>query len=359
MIIIKPNCQYLPEEENKHVEHVVKCASICYGNDPFKDPEHPIDYIKIYNNLIRQNHISPLRHSTYYYIIPSDVITDTSDFNNLLCGLAYDFDTKKLFVSINAQYYRERDDMFGLFYDKYRVSKHDYIKEIHNIKNTHTKKEAFNTLRYTFIITTQISTSRELNRTSPNNICEQSTRYCKFSLPKFGEDVTICQPHWLDICTEPNVILKGVVTDKNKLIECSSVKITKHIDKYYITTSNLNTFELGEEYPVIVKGIPQDDGSSICYSTDYAEKYIKSCCDDSILYGEAIKAGVAPQDARGKLPLDTATKVVYTYTYKEWQHILDLRLRGTTGKPHPNAKEVMKLLEPILEEQHNLDMNEN
>ena len=356
MIIIKPNCQYLPEQEDKHVEHVVKCASICYGNNPFKEPEHPIDYIKIYNNLIRQNHISPLRHSTYYYIIPSDVITDTSDFNNLLCGLAYDFDTKRLFVSINGQYYRERDDMFELFYNKYRVSKHDYIKEIHNIKNIHTKKEAFNTLRYTFIITTQISTSRELNRTSPNNICEQSTRYCKFSLPKFGEDVTICQPHWLDVC-EQFKDNNGKLAENS--IEHSSIQIIKYEDKYLVKTPTGDVFELMNEYPVAVKGIPQDDGSSICYSTDYAEKYIKSCCDDAILYGEAIKAGVAPQDARGKLPLDTATKVVYTYTYKEWQHILNLRLHGTTGKPHPNAKEVMQLLEPILEEQHNLDMNEN
>lgn len=32
-------------------------------------------------------------------------------------------------------------------------------------------------LRYTFKVVTQISTSRELNRVSPNNIAEQSTRY--------------------------------------------------------------------------------------------------------------------------------------------------------------------------------------
>lgn len=32
-------------------------------------------------------------------------------------------------------------------------------------------------MRYTFRVTTQISTSRELNRVSPNNIAEQSTRY--------------------------------------------------------------------------------------------------------------------------------------------------------------------------------------
>lgn len=45
----------------------------------------------------------------------------------------------------------------------------------------------------TFVVTTQISTSRELNRTSPNSIAEQSTRYC--NLEKKG-GVQIARPHW-------------------------------------------------------------------------------------------------------------------------------------------------------------------
>lgn len=45
----------------------------------------------------------------------------------------------------------------------------------------------------TMVVTTQISTSRELNRTSPNSIAEQSTRYC--NLEKKG-GVQIASPHW-------------------------------------------------------------------------------------------------------------------------------------------------------------------
>ena len=51
-----------------------------------------------------------------------------------------------------------------------------------------------------------------------------------------------------------------------------------------------------------------------------------------------LKLDFKPQDAREVLPLDTATKVVYTYTVDEWNHILDLRYREVTGKAHPNAK---------------------
>ena len=47
-----------------------------------------------------------------------------------------------------------------------------------------------------------------------------------------------------------------------------------------------------------------------------------------------------PQDARWILPLDTMSKVVYTYTVKEWEEILNVREFDYTGKAHPDAKNV-------------------
>ena len=51
----------------------------------------------------------------------------------------------------------------------------------------------FSIFRLTFCITTQISTSRELNRVSPNNIAERSTR---FFTSKDG--LEIVKPCWWD-----------------------------------------------------------------------------------------------------------------------------------------------------------------
>ena len=45
-----------------------------------------------------------------------------------------------------------------------------------------------------------------------------------------------------------------------------------------------------------------------------------------------------PQDARFILPLDTMSKVVYTYTVAEWEYIVNMRLLDWTGKAHPDAK---------------------
>ena len=75
-------------------------------------------------------------------------------------------------------------------------------------------------------------------------------------------------------------------------------------------------------------------------------------------YKYLLGAGMKPEDARGILPLDTATKVIYTYSIREWQHILDLRLYDKTGKAHPNAHVVMQMVKDQINafaKEHNVD----
>lgn len=55
-----------------------------------------------------------------------------------------------------------------------------------------------------------------------------------------------------------------------------------------------------------------------------------------------------PEDARFILPLDTMSKVVYTYTVAEWEYIINMRLFDWTGKAHPDAKIVAKQIYDIL-----------
>ena len=51
-----------------------------------------------------------------------------------------------------------------------------------------------------------------------------------------------------------------------------------------------------------------------------------------------------PQDARFILPLNTMSKVVYTYTIAEWEYIINMRLWDWTGKAHPDAKIIGQLI---------------
>ena len=64
-------------------------------------------------------------------------------------------------------------------------------------------------------------------------------------------------------------------------------------------------------------------------------------------YFQLLKQGLKPEEARGVLPLDTKCDMIMTGFVSDWKHFFDLRAIGTTGKPHPQAKE---LAEPLMEE---------
>lgn len=66
------------------------------------------------------------------------------------------------------------------------------------------------------------------------------------------------------------------------------------------------------------------------------------------VYFDMLAAGAQPQEARGNLPHDVKTDLVITATENEWQHIVNLRLHGVTGAPHPQAKEAMQIALPML-----------
>lgn len=64
-------------------------------------------------------------------------------------------------------------------------------------------------------------------------------------------------------------------------------------------------------------------------------------------YNSLISSGWTPQQARAILPNSLKTELVMTGFVDDWNHFFDLRARGTTGAPHPQAKE---LAEPLLTE---------
>ena len=59
------------------------------------------------------------------------------------------------------------------------------------------------------------------------------------------------------------------------------------------------------------------------------------------------KDGATPEFARDVLPMSLKTELVMTANLREWRHFLALRAVGTTGKPHPQIKQVAL---PLLRE---------
>lgn len=313
-----------------NVSQIGYAASICYNSNK----QGTVEWLE---QLWKAGHRSPFRHGTSYYVINTPLISEEIKYlfcYSPYCGYYEDVKNKVIFVSVNSQFKRENDWMRVLA--KYQVTKLNFL----TLANDYDcREEVVKLIRLTFEVVTQISTSRELNRISPNNICEQSTRYCNFSKDKYNGNVSFVEPHWLAALVDSDTDEEYpylVVNKKDGKIVC---ECENSIFFYGVNRDN-------KEKPFGAWGIPQDDGSALCYCT--ADEWVHTCLDSEERYLDAIKKGMKPEDARGMLPLDTATKCIYTYRVEEWLHFLDLRLYGKTGKPHPNAKVIAKQIERII-----------
>ncbi|QIN93274.1 flavin-dependent thymidylate synthase [CrAssphage LMMB] len=277
MKIIEPKVE-LWQQGNDSKAHVARCARVCYGRESGND-EATI------KRLINDEHWSMFRHETYYMIAnDSDKTLETiiTNYANTI-GFSYDYKKHVYYITVNGNWVLDHKAQFGY------LSK--YIVPIEDFRNT---EIGFHMMRYTFCVDTQISTSRELNRVSPNSIAEKSTRYVY-------EDGSICRPHWM--------------TDEE--------------------VDYLNNEPIFEEW---------------CNSHKKASIYRDSCNNSFNKYKLLVDIGMHRQDARGVLPLDTATRCVYTYSTKEWFEIIKKRVYNTTGKSHPNATIICKLIEQELNE---------
>lgn len=74
---------------------------------------------------------------------------------------------------------------------------------------------------------------------------------------------------------------------------------------------------------------------------------IRNCAED---YKALIRAGIKPQMARSVLPNSLKTEIVMTCNIARWLHFFDLRLKGTTGSPHPDMKVIANMAERVFTE---------
>lgn len=138
----------------------------------------------------------------------------------------------------------------------------------------------------TCVFTCDLLVHRELVRHRPASFAGESTRYCNYSNNKFNGEITVVLPQ---------------------------------------------NFSNETDNPV------------------YACWY-DSCTKSEKAYFDLLDIGILPQDARSVLPVSTKSDLALTCTEAEWEHILDLRMRGTTGKPHPQVEYLMRLAYPKLVE---------
>ena len=141
--------------------------------------------------------------------------------------------------------------------------------------------------------------SHEFVRHRVMSFAQESTRYCNYSKGKFGNGLTFIQPSWITLDKE--------IAPINELCLLSG--------QYDRENPNL--------------------------------RYLASLVDANYAYLLLLNKGWKPQEARAVLPSSLKTELVVTGFTSDWNHFFDLRARGTTGAPHPQAKE---LVEPLMKE---------
>lgn len=157
----------------------------------------------------------------------------------------------------------------------------------------------FHEKRYTFKFTCSRAIANELIRHRVFSFTQESTRYCNYSKGKFNGKVSFIVPSWCNF---------------------TSAQI-KEYEEGNIKHSKIKEFAL-------LNGLREAE-----------EAYIAMLSDDC-----------TPQQARDVLPNATKTELIMTGFSSDWRYLLDLRLFGKTGSPHPDMVDLMKKLQKVAEE---------
>lgn len=174
------------------------------------------------------------------------------------------------------------------------------------------KPTEFHEKRITVRFTTDRGVSHEFVRHRVFSFAQESTRYCNYSKDKFGGEITFIIPSWMTGAPE-------------------------------------GTIEWDGKDPMLIRGderfnylFQMDEGVVGAYDTLLA----LSECEYRYLFLTSNNI-LTPQQARQVLPNALKTELVMTGFTSDWNHFFDLRARGTTGAPHPDAK---ALAEPLMGE---------
>ena len=285
----------------KQIERV---GRVCYKSEDRITEDSAKPFV---DRIIKSGHGAMLEHGTVYMFIP--IGCDKHDYH-----VAQKYHNNKYSKVII------RNEHFLLNKNGYYITTNlrvlvenewmDDLKYICDLTEFHEK-------RITVHFVCDRGVSHEFVRHRVMSFAQESTRYCNYSKDKFGNELTFIIPCWLDIISEADEIH----TDGNEGDFC---------------------------YPEDIYT------SNFLYTLRYAERAYLDLLQqwDKRIPDKRYKSGFrnnpwTPQQARAVLPNSLKTELVVTGFTSDWNHFFDLRARGTTGAPHPQAKE---LAEPLMEE---------
>ena len=276
-------------------KQIEKVGRVCYKSEDKITEDSAKPFV---NRMIKSGHGAMLEHGTVYLFCPTEEYVDSNGDvqyynplekyqNNNYSALVDS--NEGIYVTTNLRVLVENGWMGDL----------QYLCE----------PTEFHEKRITVHFVCDRGVSHEFVRHRVMSFAQESTRYCNYSKDKFGNELTFIIPEW---CPE---IREG----SNKGWDPCSI-----YDKLYL--QHLQNAE--NTYFALLKQ----------WDERVPDKRYKSGFKNNPW---------TPQQARAVLPNSLKTELVVTGFTSGWNHFFDLRARGTTGAPHPQAKE---LAEPLMRE---------
>lgn len=316
MKLIKPSVEYISQEGGLDgiYRQIERCARTCYKSE---DRITEDSAKKMVDGLIKSGHGAMLEHGTVYLYLEVTPFNAFSHFEYPLAKFTAPYNWSDVVGSIAAKY---RSNPYSEV-----ISSNDSrnYRKVHITTNFRVLVEngwlddlqftcdspRCHKKRYTIKFICDRGVSHELVRHRRMSFAQESQRYCNYSKDKFG-GVSFIEPSWFnskDSSSEQREAFIQICQDSE---EC-----------YLKLLDNWDNKKPDRRFKTGFKGNP-----------------------------------LTPQQARCVLPNATKTEIILTGFEDDWKHFFDLRLRGTTGKPHPDMLILAEMAHNTLKENVGLEL---
>lgn len=298
MRLIKPSVEIWDQEEglNGVYKSIERAGRICYKSSDKITEDSAKPFV---DRMIKSLHHSMLEQGTVYLTIPREDInyhiylSKYRDNPYSECRVAQTLEgipVGSLYISTNYRVIIEHDWTDDLKYLCKPTKFHEKRISVHFTCDRGIWNEFIRHKTLQRGDDCEVYPIVDYDSEQNNSFAQESTRYCNFSKNKFNNEITYIIPSWLNI---PEAEY-GTMHDPKEI----------QFKKY----------------------------------TDSSEKeFINHLLNSEYRYFNLLKSGWTPQQARQVLPNALKTELIMTGYISDWKHFVDLRYRGTTGKPHPDA----------------------
>lgn len=287
MRLIKPSFEIIEQQAGLEgmYKQIELAGRTCYKSEDKITEDSAKGFVE---RMIKSGHGAMLEHGTVYLLIPYEEAIDT--IGDDWVHEQYSYNPYSVVAVYGNNYYITTN--FRVLVENNWMDDLKYICE----PTEHHEK------RVTVRFICDRGVSHEFVRHRVMSFAQESTRYCNYSKDKFGNELTFIEPCWLEDYNYKDNTYNQLFIDSLRFAEAHYLDLLKKWDDK----------------------IPDKR-----YKTGFRNN------------------PWTPQQARAVLPNSLKTELVVTGFVSDWNHFFDLRARGTTGAPHPQAKE---LAEPLMKE---------